>query len=285
MREHQKQGGKQSDVEGESADGDQTAVAQQQAEATRRFLMTKAQGAASAVVMGANIFQIAVRGMDEKKLHEKIDANSAESIKDGVVDRVWDSFKEKIAEVGEIGSTVVENSAAVFLTVKSMVGEHIQAKKELSILEVADSIVAAMADKSILLETALRNAIRSLPSKSLLGLRKALRKAHAAADEGDSPENGYIADGIEDSLLVKIGMPRGDSVASEQYAIAAFGAFQMGVISTMPAHEAGEAIQDRLAHPDGDKEAVEEAESGKMGKEYNKKLNRDKSVRARTEAT
>lgn len=284
MREHKQERGGDVEAAEEEDQGsrNQMAVARDVAE-VKKHLARKGGEAAQAVVTGCNIFQMAVRGMGEEKLQEKLTPDVAESLKDKVIDKLWDKFKDGVTEAADLGKDIVSHSSAVFSAVKGQISDRIKAQKELTLLEVADSIVAGMMDKSELLHLAIAKAVSSIPPRKLLVIRQELRRLHGASDEADSKENGYIADGLKDWFLSDvIGMPRTDTVASEEYAVSAFAEFQMGVVSTMPAHEAGDAIQKRLENPDGDREAVEHAE-GKMGKQFNNKLSHDRNMRARTE--
>lgn len=283
MREHKQEKEQDREQEGGAENTPIPAAAMQQIAQTRTYLISKAKEAAHAVTMGANVFQMAVRGMDEEKLHEKLSDAAAESLKDGVIDRLWDTMKEHISEGAEIGLNVVENSSVVFSSMKDAISGHIAAKKQLTVLEVADSITAAMISKSFLLEEALRTAIYAIPARKMLLVRNSLRELHGKGNKNDSKENGFIADGMKDEYVADLGMPRGDMVAAEEYATKAFSAFQMGVINTMPAHEAGDAVQKRLKNPEGDKEAVEATEKERMGEEYNEQLGKDRNMRGRVE--
>lgn len=249
---------------------------------TRRFLNERARLAANAMMVGSTLFQVAVRGIEEKKLQEKLDASTAESLKERMIDKLWDKFKEGLTDAADLGKSVIDHSSEAFSAIKGQISDHIQNKKELTVLELADAVTAAMVDKSILLERNIEQAVRDLPARRLLAIRQSMALLQGAKSPDDSEENGFIADGIRDEFLEKLGMPRGDMVASELYAISAFAEFQMGLISTMPAHEAGPEIQKRLANPNSDTEAIDGAEE-KMGERFNKKLEKDRNMRLRVQ--
>jgi hypothetical protein len=259
-------------------------VRRHNARQTRTMMRDHVHKAIEAMMLGCNLFQMAVRGIDEKKLQEKLEVNVAEQVKDKLVDKLSEKFREGVVEASDLGKEVASRSLGVFSSVKGQLSDHIKAQKDLTLLQVADTVTAALIDKAKVLEDRLVAAVDTMPRATVLSIRGMLQKFKGVTDAADGPEEGNLIDGLQAWALQEVGLPAADNVAAEQYAVAAFAEFQMGVISTMPAHEAGDAIQKRLDNPAGDQEAVEGAE-GQMGQKFQGDLKRDRALRARVEAT
>lgn len=289
MRDYKPQGQKQEADIANSADQLDPQMARElqrrhNARQTRTMMRDHVHKAIEAMMLGCNLFQMAVRGIDEKKLQEKLDINIAEQVKDKLIDKLSEKFREGVVEASDLGKEVASRSLVAFSTIKGQLSDHIKAQKELTLLQVADTVTAALIDKAKGLEERLIAAIDTMPRATVLSIRGMLQKFKGITDPADGPEQGNLVDGLNASALQEVGLPPADNVAAEQYAVAAFAEFQMGVISTMPAHEAGYAIQQRLHNPNGDKEAVEGAEE-QLGPKFKGDLQRDRALRARVEAT
>ena len=282
--QEEKQADNDSDAGGQSLE-QQRAAKLQQARATRNALKGQAGKAAQAMSQGANLFQMAVRGLGEDELKKKLEPAVAEKVKDALIDKVSEKFKEGVIEVSDLGKEVASKSSAVFGAIKSNLSERIKAQKELSVLEAADMVTAAIIEQSITMEKHLGEVIDNLPREKVLAVRKVLAQFNGIKDEDDSPETGNLEDGMKAWAMTDlIGLPSGDGVAIEGYARAAFASFQEAVRSTMTAGEAGDAIQHRLANPNEDQEKIEGAEE-KMGPQFKAGIQKDKNLRGRVAAT
>lgn len=252
---------------------------------TRRMLKAQLSKSVRAVAMGANLFQKAVRRMSEEEQEKKLEIDVAERVKDALVDKVAERFKEAVVEVSDIGKAVAEKSATVFGTIKSSISERIKAQSELSVLQAADAVTAAMIEKSLVLEEHLSQVIDALPAEKVLAVRDVLAQFNGIKDDADTAETGKLEDGMKEWAMTDlIGLPAGDGVAIEEYGRDAFASFQEAVRSTMTVHEQGAAIQHRLAHPNEDQQKIEEAEKD-MGPHFKSGIARDKGMRQRVAAT
>lgn len=290
VKDHKSQAGDGASAEQDGAEGvgtvDQARASKlQQSRETRNQLKAQMGKAVKAYSQGADLFLNAVLNMTAHEQEKKLELDVVERVKDALIDKIAEKFRESVVEVADIGKAVASRSMTVFSAIKGELSGRIQAQKELSVIQAAQMVNAAMIEKAATLEQELNDEIDNLSREKVLAIRDVLAQFNGVQDDADNPEDGKLADGLTDWAMTKlIGIPAGDAVATEEYAREAFAVFQAGVRSSMTAAEAGDAIQHRLAHPDEDAEAIEKAE-GSMGKKFNANLERDKHMRQRVAAT
>lgn len=259
---------------------------QQRAGEVRRELRAHAQRAAKAVLLGGNLFQMMVRGDGEAALHKQLAPDLAGKITDKVLDKVVGKLRDGLVAVADLGEGVASRALAVFGAVKGAVDKRVQLEGQLTVLELADHVSAALVDRAAELEAQLGEAVDALPVDRLLAIGQfvddqALGGALRARDDGgDSPERGRLSDGMRDQAMQVLGLPAGDTVAAEEVALVAYGAFQSEVRGAGTAAEQVDAVQHRLSHPHEDADKLGAAEA-KMGRGFQRDLERDRTLRAR----
>lgn len=93
---------------------------------------------------GANLFQMMVRGDGEEELQKKLEPALAEKIKDGVLDKLEDKFKETVVEVSDVSKSVASHASTVFGIIKSNISDRIKNQKDLTVLQVADMVTSGL---------------------------------------------------------------------------------------------------------------------------------------------
>lgn len=248
----------------------------------RHMLKEQTAKAVKAVTVGGDLFQTMVRMDSEETLQKKLEPAVAEKIKDKLIDKLSEKFKAGLIEVSEIGEKLASRSEAVFGAIKGTIDERNKAQKELTVLQMADSVTASIMTHASKLEHALNHEIDGMSRGELAKIGGVLDTAMSATSDADSEENGKIADGMRDYAMTDlIGMPAGDLVESEEIAKIAYSEFEAEVrMNAMTANEAGKDIQHRLAHPNEVGDKLEKAE-GAMGEDFQKDVKSDHLMRQR----
>lgn len=252
----------------------------------RSELREFASNAASAIDKGALLFSMMVRGDDEKKLQEEMEPHIAETIKEKVLDKIFDKLKEGLSAVADVGEHVASGAAKTFSVVKSVVDKKIAQQQKMTLLQVADAVSQALADRALEMKHDLWATIDKIQPAELLAAGKVLADAQEegenAADQDDSDDRGDLGQGMRAQAAVSLlGLPAGDLVAAEDVALAAYGTFRTSVGAAGTAAEQVDAAQDAMANPGADKKKLEKVE-GHMGDKFKHDLQRDKTMRART---
>lgn len=255
-------------------------------EPMRAELREHASQAVQAVLTGANLFQMAVRGLGEAALRKQLEPDVAGKVAHKAVDHLLGKLKSGLVAATDIGTHLVSHASTVFGTIKGTVDARVKTERALNLLEVADHVTAAVQDQAIVLERALRGAVDALSPDQLAAIAGLMNAAELSAplDPDDSEERGDLRQGLRTHALTeRVGMPAGDKVAAEEIATDAFAAFQVEVAASGTAAEHTDAIKHRLAHPDEDRQRVRAAEE-RMGPEYQHELARDRTLRGRVKA-
>jgi len=262
------------------------ALQRRQAERARETLHKHIDKVSQSITLGANLFQLMARDDKEQQLEKKLHPSIASKVADKVIDKIAAKIKDGLVAVSGVAKEVAGKSEMVFGLIKSNLQSRVATEQELTVHQLADAITIALIERQAELAEQLHAAIDALPVEKLMGVAATLsplQRARPSEDDPDSPERGNLRDGMVNWAMENLlGLPAGDAVAMEEVAIQAYAELKSEVIATLPVHERGEAIQDRLAHPDGDREKLERVEE-KMGPKFKANVERDKTLRARVD--
>lgn len=259
----------------------------QTADVIRGELRERVGAAARAVGQGCNLFQSMVRADGEEVIRKQLEPDLVGKIKDKVVDKVFEKFKDGVEKVTAIGEEIVKRSTVIFGTIKGAIDKNVQQRQQLTVLELADAVSDALQNKALELEHVLTKVINELPMPKILAAGKVLDAAESAADtagdQDDSEERGELGEGLRQRAAVEVlGLPEGDLVAAEGIAKNAYDNFFMEVAASGTAQEQTDAIQKQLKNPHGTQDKLEREEKRRgEDSEFGKTLQRDKTLRAR----
>lgn len=252
----------------------------------RSELKAQVGKAAKAAELGGNLFQMMARGDDEKALQHELEPDVAGKIKDKVLDKIEEKLKSGLVAISGVGEHVAKHASTVFGVIKGAVDKRIKTEGKLTVLKLVDAIAAGVVDKSMEVEEALTTAVDKLSQDQILAVGKQLdaaeKEGDAAPDQDNSPERGDLGQGMREQAMSEIiGLPRGDLVAAEDVAMLAYNEFKASVRGVGTAAEQVDGAQHAIAHPGETKDKLAGAEE-KMGPEFQKNLEKDKTLRART---
>jgi len=251
----------------------------------RAELSTQADNAAQVLSLGANVFQMTVRGLDEAQLNEQLHPDKGATIAHTVIGQIEHKVKDGLVKVSGIGSDIAGKASTVFGLIKGTVEKRIAGEAKLTKLKLADIVSSTLVDSALKLGASLKAAIAQLPPEKILSIGKVLDAAEGGkdTDPDDSPERGNLGQGMRQWAMTElIGLPAGDLVAAEDIAVTAFTSFQSQVASAGTAAEQTDHAQHAMQHPNEPKERVQAAEA-QMGPEFQKQMERDKTLRGRVD--